>query len=575
VATDVDVLVLGGGMAGLSAAAWSVHRGRSVVLVEKGELGGSAARAGFIWTAPTVEALREAIPDGDPQLAERLIEGFGPAVEWVRSMGAEVQPAVTVLRFGRGHQTAILNYFRACELAIRDDPRSDIVMGGDAERLIVENGEVRGAEIRLPDGGVRRIRAAATVLATGGFQGDERLRTELIHAQAHDLPLRSNPYSNGAGLRLGRSAGAAFGPEKAGFYGHLMASGVQLRPDDDFPALTLYYSEHGVLLNLRGERFYDETVGDHLTTMALLEQPEARGLLITDERVREQWILRPYVEGVMAVDTFDLVYKRGARAAVAEDIDELAYLPEEWGYDGETVRQALLDFNRGVTAGAIDPPRAFDATPIDKPPIYVVEVVPAITFTFGGLRVDGDAHVLDEGGRPIRGLFAAGADAGGVYVRAYAGGLAAALVFGLRAAQTALEEAGERPSAGAERGADARAEAAFLPGYFQKLDDGEDIMPMLSPDFTFAILWATDEGAREFAGSFDDWRVYMEQREPEGQRHHISHSLREGNMEVATGWTTRHGDPLGSFTFSVELDAENRARRLFAARTEAFGGVPF
>jgi hypothetical protein len=47
--------------------------------------------------------------------------------------------------------------------------------------------------------------------------------------------------------------------------------------------------------------------------------------------------------------------------------------------------------------------------------------------------------VLDEGGSPIPGLLAAGADAGGLYVRAYAGGLAAALVFGLRAARTALE----------------------------------------------------------------------------------------------------------------------------------------
>lgn len=228
------------------------------------------------------------------------------------------------------------------------------------------------------------------------------------------------------------------------------------------------------------------------------------------------------------------------------------------------MRRALLNFNRAVTEGTIDPPREFDATPIDTAPIYVVEVVPAITFTFGGLKVDEDAHVLDESGHPIPGLFAAGADAGGVYVRAYAGGLAAALVFGLRAAQTAHEESR----------ALARA-AAFLPLYFGRLDDGEDIMRMLSPDFTFSILWATGDGAREFTGSFDDWRVYMEQREPEGQRHHISHSLREDTMEVATGWTTRHGERLGTFTFTVELDGENRARRLFAARTEAFGGVPF
>ncbi len=571
-ATDVDLLVLGGGMAGLSAAAWSVRHGRSVVLVEKGELGGSAARAGFIWTAPTVEALRAAIPDGDPQLAERLIEGFGPAVEWVRSMGAEVQPAVTVLRFGRGHQTAVLNYFRACELAVRDEPHSDIVVGGDAERLIVEDGAVRGADIRLADGGVREIRAAATVLATGGFQGDPELRTELIHPQARDLPLRSNPYSNGAGLRLGRSAGAAFGPEKAGFYGHLMASGVRLREDDDFPALTLYYSEHGVLLNLRGERFYDETIGDHLTTMALLEQPEARGLLITDERVREHWILRPYVEGVMAVDTFDVVYKRGARAAVAQDIDELAYLPEEWGYDGETVRRALLDFNRAVTEGTIDPPREFDATPIDTAPIYVVEVVPAITFTFGGLKVDEDAHVLDESGHPIPGLFAAGADAGGVYVRAYAGGLAAALVFGLRAAQTALEEGGWQP------GARPANRAPPLPS-----------CPCTSSGSTTvrtSCRCSRRTSRSRSCGRPPTARASSRGRSTTGASTWSSASPRGSGTTSAThcARTRSRSRPagrratanaLGTFTFSVELDGENRARRLFAARTEAFGGVPF
>ncbi len=434
-----DLLVLGGGMAGLSAAAWSVHEGRSVVLVEKGELGGSAARAGFIWSAPSFDVLRTAIPDGDPELAARLIEGFEPAVDWVRSLGVEVQPAVSVLRFGRGHQMSILNYLRACELAIREDARSELILNGEAQRLLLEDREVRGAEIRLPSGELREIRAGSTLLATGGFQADPELRSTLIHPQARDIPLRSNPYSRGDGLRLGRAAGGQFGPDDAGFYGHLMASGVELREDDDFPALSLFYSEHSVLLDLQGRRFVDETVGDHLTTMALLRQPEARGLLISDERVREEWILRPYVEGVRAVDTFDVLFKRGARAAIAQDVDELLYLPTEWGYDGAAVRQALVDFNRQCAEGTLDPPRRFDSTPIDRPPFYVIETVPAITFTFGGLRIDDEARVLDENRRPIPGLLAAGADAGGLYVRAYAGGLAAALVFGLRAARTALE----------------------------------------------------------------------------------------------------------------------------------------
>ena len=141
------------------------------------------------------------------------------------------------------------------------------------------------------------------------------------------------------------------------------------------------------------------------------------------------------------MDTFDLCYQRGARCAVAEDLDELALMPPEWGYDGAAVRQALVDFNRQCEDGSHDPARRFDAVPIEDPPYYVIEVVPAITFTFGGLLVDSEARVLDRDGRPIPGLHAAGADAGGLYVRAYAGGIAAALVFGLRAAQTALEAA--------------------------------------------------------------------------------------------------------------------------------------
>ena len=69
----------------------------------------------------------------------------------------------------------------------------------------------------------------------------------------------------------------------------------------------------------------------------------------------------------------------------------------------------------------------------------MIETVPAISFTFGGLAIDNRARVLDDAGAPIPGLLAAGADAGGVFNKAYAGGLAAALVFALRAARTATE----------------------------------------------------------------------------------------------------------------------------------------
>jgi hypothetical protein len=260
-----------------------------------------------------------------------------------------------------------------------------------------------------------------------------------VHANAATIPLRSNPASRGDGLRLAREAGAATGPDSAGFYGHLVPSGVPFADSGDFVGLSLYYSEHALLFNLVNERFLDESLGDHLSTMALLEQPEARALLVADARVHRDWIVQAYVAGAESSDKFAVASRRGGRCGVAESLDELALLPEEWGYDGAVIAQAIATFNDTVTAdGDPVPGRKLDRLPLDEPPYYVIETVPAITFPFYGIRIDSSARVLDETGAPIPGLLAAGSDTGGLYVRAYAGGVASALVFGLTAARTAM-----------------------------------------------------------------------------------------------------------------------------------------
>ena len=435
----VDLLVFGGGMAGMSAAARAASEGATVVLVEKGPgIGGSAMYAGFVWTAPTIEVMREVNPDADPALSARVVENYAAGLDWIRSLGVTVADPVTVLGYGRGCATDMANYMLACERLVRE--HGEILTGCSGQRLLLEEGAVVGAEIQTGSGAPRIIRARSTVLATGGFGGDPELRAEHIHPLAADLPLRANTHSVGDGLRLGLSAGAAFGPPDAGFYGHLIPSKVAYNNPYEFTDLTFYHSEHGVLLNLRGERFCDETIGDHLNTLYVLDQPEARALLVYDERVHRDWEMAPYVEGVEPIDKFQLAYRRGARAAVAEEIEEFEALPEEWGYPGPTSRDTLLEFNRQCRAGTPSPPRKLDAAPLVDPPFYVIEVIPAITFTFSGLRIDSQARVLDTSGQVIPGLLAAGADAGGVFNRAYAGGLACALVFGLQAAATATSE---------------------------------------------------------------------------------------------------------------------------------------
>jgi succinate dehydrogenase/fumarate reductase flavoprotein subunit len=440
---NVDLLVLGGGMAGLAAAARTTQEGGSVVLVEKGDaVGGSATYAEFIWTAPDVETLRERNPNGDPALAETFIAGFEPAVQWVRELGIEVRPPVDLLGFGRGHQTDLSNLFLTERRMIEGGEGSELLLGAEPTRLLLGEDGVEGAEIRLDSGATRQIRATTTLLAMGGFAGNRELRERHLGDQARKMPLRAIRHSAGRGLELAESAGAAFGMEKAAFYGHLWATGVPVTDPFRFAEMTFYHSEHGLLLNVEGERFLDETVGDQLNAIALLDQPEARCLLVYDEFVHREWMMKPYVKGVEPFDKFEAVYKAGARCAIAHDLGEFKELPEEWGYPSEQVHAALVEFNRLASAGGpFDPPRSVDARPLDEPPYYVVEVEPAITFTFGGVLIDPEARALDQDGEPIPGLLAAGSDAGGLYHRAYAGGLAAALVFGLQAADTALARA--------------------------------------------------------------------------------------------------------------------------------------
>jgi len=403
------------------------------------DVGGSARFAGYVWTAPSRDVMDDVNPRGDEALRHAVVDRFAEGVEWIRSVGVDVQDAVPVLGFGRGHQFDTNQYVDLCRRIVID-AGGEVLLRTQASHLLTENGRVVGAELTGP-GGAQQVRATWTLLATGGFQGDPELVASKIHPRAAAMQLRSNPRSTGAGYRLASSVGAATGPDNAGFYGHLIPSGIPFADPADFVDLSLYYSEHALLFNLDNRRFTDETLGDHLTTMALLEQPESRGLLICDARVHRDWIVASYVEGAVAIDKFALASRRGGRVGLAESLDELDYLPDEWGYDGPMIRARIEDYNRAAEAGApLQPGRARDAAPLDEGPWYVVECVPALTFPFHGIRIDDRARVLREDGTAVPGLLCAGSDTGGVYNRAYAGGLASALAFGLSAAATASAE---------------------------------------------------------------------------------------------------------------------------------------
>src|SRR3954454_22385370 len=132
---EADLLVLGGGMAGLSAAARASADGARVVLVEKGPAtGGSALYAGYVWTAAGYDAMREANPDGDPDLARVVVDGIEPGLDWIRSLGVAVAEPITVLGYGRGCETDLAAYVNACAGLVRS--KGTLLTSARTDRLL-------------------------------------------------------------------------------------------------------------------------------------------------------------------------------------------------------------------------------------------------------------------------------------------------------------------------------------------------------------------------------------------------------------------------------------------------------
>lgn len=436
---DFDLIIIGAGMAGLSAGGRAAEAGARVLVLEKApKFGGSAEHAAFIWSVSDPLVLR-GWDDGDPQLAQVMCDHFPEGVEWLRSRDV-LQSGPTSVLHGRGYALNVPGHQTMCVKTIKG-AGGHVALGVQVQELIVSpDGQVQGVRF-IDQGEQMEIRSRWTILATGGFQADPELRTQRIHPNARSIALRSNPYSTGDGIRLGVQAGGAWAGKNSGFYGHLVSSPARLTWDDPttFVRLAQYQSDFSLLFNEAGNRFTDESQGDFRSSEMLVFQPHARGLLVWDEHVQREHVLKPFVLGVDVEDKLELALSFGALGTKVESLDMLESVVKPWGFNGEALLRNITDYNRAVQEcpEQLQPPRIHDWRPLSEPPYYAMVVEPAITFSQDGLWVDDQARALNNLGKPIPGLLVAGADVGNVYKNGYAGGLALALTYALRAVRTA------------------------------------------------------------------------------------------------------------------------------------------
>lgn len=435
---ECDFLVLGAGMAGLSAAGWAAERGARVVVVERAPaIGGSAfLSGGVVWTA-TSPGRMALYGGGDMALASQVFGTYPLALDWLRRRGVALSPAMPVLH-GRGYQIDIIDHLRGCARLV-EQAGGVVALETETTTLLTDrDGAVTGARTLHPDGAID-IHAGATLIATGGYQASPEMRARYIHPNARDMLLRSNPYSDGAGIRLALEAGALMNEANPGFYGHLVSELREWGLERHYTGLSQYHSDQSLLINQAGERFCDETTGDHTNTYHTLCQPGARAICFWDDRVHRAYATQSVVETAPPLDKMEVALQHGGKGVVTDALDAVAAFASDQGFDGAAVVRTIADYNERARNGweTLVPGRADVCQAYDRAPFYALVVHPAITFTFGGLVIDGEGRVNGRNGQPIAGLFAAGSDAGGAFGTGYAGGLAMAMTFGIRAARAA------------------------------------------------------------------------------------------------------------------------------------------
>ena len=457
----------------MSAAVAAAQAGADVLVVEKDMTVGGNARwaGGFDIESDSFGGMRDGNPEGDPDLQRALVSDFPVALDWLRSFGVKLVPdPLSPGRFNYHPHQGLggIRMFTTLRSRLEADGGRILLGTGLAHLLTGDRGEVVGA-VCSGDGGVLRVEAGATILATGSFSRNTEMKVRYFGATGDRTSYYGSRHHDGDGILAALAVGASlstgvsvstggcvFAPpfeppdDLREFLGggsglseeerrmpEPVPSGVQrlsLRPP-------IWGDEPSILVNLGGDRYVDESSRYTVIGWATTGQREGLGFCVFDHPL--------YVE---FEETIEVARGWGARIMQADTVEELAARLAAWratpsyneGVNPRRLLRTLAEYNlvaRGGRLHELWPPRREGGRPINRPPFYAAPVVQGVVDPAGGLRIDSDARVLDRGGRPIEGLFAAGADAGRAYTREH-GGLAFGLIFGRRAGGNAARSSG-------------------------------------------------------------------------------------------------------------------------------------
>ena len=485
-----DVLVVGAGNAALTAALAAAEQGASVIVAEKAPIylrGGNSYFAGglFRFAYEGFQDVLGLVPDisdeqrdstdvgsypqatfyadvmrvteglSDPDMVQLLVSQSYPAMMWMKDKGVP-----WILAYGRQAftQNGVLRFWGGLVVESvgagkgLSDRLFELVERAGVKTLYQtkltaltadRRGRVVGATVRDTDG-YREIDAKSVVLACGGFEANPEMRARYLGAGWELAKVRGTQFNTGDGIRAALDIGAQPFGHWSGC--HAVAWDLNAPPYGDRNIADLFQKhsyQFGLIVNVEGKRFVDEGADFRNYTYAkygreILYQPQRAAFQLFDDKTKH--LLR---------DEYSIPQASVVRAST---IGELA---DGLGIQRDALEHTVAEYNGAIQPGefdptaldgkrtaGIEPPKSNWALPLDTPPYAGFAVTCGITFTFGGLRIDGRGQVLDTEDAKIPGLYAAGELVGGLFYVNYPGGagLMAGAVFGRLAGTNAARD---------------------------------------------------------------------------------------------------------------------------------------
>ena len=442
---STDIVIIGAGGAGMSAAIEAHNQGAKVILLEKMAFaGGNTARAeGGLNAAGTPYQKAKGIEDSpelhfkdtmkggreinNPELVKTLTENAKDSIEFLKQNGAELAEVsraggASVDRIHRPVGGAPAGSFMVTALVKKvKELGIDLRTNSSAEKLLQDShGAVTGVSVKQKDGKEYTITTKKVIITTGGFGANYEMIAH-YDPKLVDFKTTNAPGALGEGVKMAEAINAKLvdmeyiqiHPTTVPETGVLITEGVR--------------GDGAILVNEEGKRFTNELLTRDVVSQNTLKQPGKHAYLIFNQELVDR---NHAIVGYMKQK---LVTEADTLEALAEKlkVDPAQLVQTVNAYNGYVKNQKDEEFDRPGLKIAFD-----------KGKYYAIEVVPGIHHTMGGIAINTQAQVIDKDGKIIPNLFAAGEAAGGVHGANRLGGnsLADIVTFGRIAATEAVKE---------------------------------------------------------------------------------------------------------------------------------------